>query len=183
MSVSSPLGPLHIVKEAIREVGEPGDFVGFAGQNGAMTGDPIAAVERNSPIIGVGAVIWNADNHFVLIRRGKEPRLGEWSIPGGRLEWGEGLKEALLREVLEETGLTVEIETLIDVVDSITRDPSGAILRHYVLVDFTTRHVSGTLKAGSDAAEARWVPYGAIGEYALWTATRRIIDTSARMRS
>ena len=159
-----------------------GDFIFFAGQNGRMTREAIATPPRASPIVGVGAVIWNADNHIVLIRRGTEPRLGEWSIPGGKLEWGEGLREALLREVLEETGLGVEIENLIDVVDSITRDPAGAVLRHYVLVDFTARHVAGTLRSGSDAAEARWVPYERIGEYALWTETRRIIDTSARMR-
>jgi 8-oxo-dGTP diphosphatase len=176
------LGPLHNVKEAVREVGGTGDFIFFAGQNGGMTGDPITTLERASPIVGVGAVIWNADHQIVLIRRGKEPRMGEWSIPGGRLEWGEGLREALLREVREETGLTVEIENLIDVVDSITRDPMGAVLRHYVLIDFTARHVAGALRCGSDAAEARWVPYGGIGEYALWTETRRIIDTSARMR-
>lgn len=147
-----------------------------------MTSEPITAPGRPSPIVGVGAVIWNADNHIVLIRRGTAPRLGEWSIPGGKLEWGEGVREALLREVREETGLGVEIENLIDVVDSITRDPAGAVLRHYVLVDFTARHVAGALSCGSDAAEARWVPYGGIGEYALWTETRRIIDTSARMR-
>jgi 8-oxo-dGTP diphosphatase len=95
---------------------------------------------------------------------------------------GVGLREALLREVREETGLGVEIENLIDVVDSITRDPAGAVLRHYVLIDFTARHVAGVLRCGSDAAEARWVSHSAIGEYALWTETRRIIDTSARMR-
>lgn len=174
--------PLHNGKEAVREVGEPGDFIFFAGQNGRMTRETLATLERGSPIVGVGAVIWNAQHEFVLIRRGQEPRLGEWSIPGGKVEWGEGLREALLREVREETGLGVEIEYLIDVVDSITRDSAGAVLRHYVLIDFTARHVAGALRCGSDAAEARWVPHSAIGEYALWTETRRIIDTSARMR-
>ncbi len=147
-----------------------------------MTREAIATIERASPIVGVGAVIWNAQHEIVLIRRGQEPRLGEWSIPGGKVEWGEGLREALLREVREETGLGVEIENLIDVVDSITRDTAGTVLRHYVLIDFTARHVAGALRCGSDAAEARWVPHSAIGEYALWTETRRIIDTSARMR-
>ena len=174
--------PLHNGKEAVREVGEPGDFIFFAGQNGRMTGEAPDTLKRPSPIVGVGAVIWNAQHQIVLIRRGQEPRLGEWSIPGGKLEWGEGLREALIREVQEETGLTVEIENLIDVVDSITKDAAGAVLRHYVLIDFTARHVTGALEAASDAAEARWVPYDRIGEYALWTETRRIIDTSARMR-
>jgi 8-oxo-dGTP diphosphatase len=148
-----------------------------------MTHKALVIAEHGSPIVGVGAVIWNAHNQVVLIRRGNEPRLGEWSIPGGKLEWGESLREAAVREVLEETGLGVEIEGLVDVVDSVTRNAAGDVLRHYVLIDFTARHISGALQAGSDAAEARWVPYESIGEYALWTETRRIIDTSARKRS
>jgi 8-oxo-dGTP diphosphatase len=134
------------------------------------------------PIAGVGAVIWNDRGEIVLIRRGQEPRRGEWSIPGGRLEWGESVREAILREVREETGLEVEIAGLIDVVDSVTRNASGEVVRHYVLIDFMAQYVTGTLRAGSDAAEARWVAYDALDEYVLWTETRRIIDTAARMR-
>jgi 8-oxo-dGTP diphosphatase len=136
-----------------------------------------------SPVVGVGAVIWSERGEIVLIRRGQEPRLGEWSIPGGRLEWGESVRDAIVREVHEETGLDVKIAGLIDVVDSVTRDASGEIVRHYVLIDFLVQCVSGTLRAGSDAAEARWVAYAALDEYALWTETRRIIDLASRMRS
>jgi 8-oxo-dGTP diphosphatase len=135
-----------------------------------------------SPIVGVGAVIWNDRGEIVLIRRGQEPRLGEWSIPGGRLEWGESVREAITREVREETGLDVEIAGLIDVVDSVTRKASDEVVRHYVLIDFLARHIGGTLRAGSDAAEARWVAYAALDEYVLWTETRRIIVAAARMR-
>ncbi len=134
------------------------------------------------PIAAVGAVIWNRRNEIVLIRRGQEPRRGEWSIPGGRLEWGESVREGIVREVYEETGLEVEVTGLIDVVDSLTRDVAGAVIRHYVLIDFLVRPVSGTLMAGSDAAEARWVAYDALDEYHLWTETRRIIDAAARMQ-
>src|SRR5436190_19419136 len=105
------------------------------------------------PVVGVGAVIWNERGEIVLIRRGQEPRLGEWSIPGGRLEWGESVRDAIVREVREETGLEVEIAGLIDVVDAVTRDASGEAVRHYVLIDFLAQYVSGTLRAGSDAAE------------------------------
>jgi 8-oxo-dGTP diphosphatase len=136
-----------------------------------------------SPVVGVGAVIWNDRGEIVLIRRGQEPRLGEWSIPGGRLEWGESVRDAIVREVREETRLEAKIAGLIDVVDSVTRDASGEIVRHYVLIDFLMQCVSGTLRAGSDAAEARWVAYAALDEYALWTETRRIIDAASRMRS
>ena len=134
------------------------------------------------PIVGVGAVILNDRGEVVLIRRGQEPRLGEWSIPGGRLEWGESVRDGIIREVREETGLEVDVVGLIDVVDSVTRNGSGEIVRHYVLIDFLVRPVSGTLRAGSDAAEAHWVAYTAIDEYVLWKETRRIIDTAARMR-
>jgi 8-oxo-dGTP diphosphatase len=132
------------------------------------------------PILGVGAVIWNNKREIVLIRRGKPPRLGQWSIPGGHVEFGEGLRQAIEREAREETGLEIEIKGLIDVIDSISRDANGAILRHYVLVDFTARTVSGELRAGTDAADARWVPYESIDEYSLWSETRRVIDLSAR---
>ena len=135
---------------------------------------------RQSPVVGVGAVVWNPRREIVLIRRGKEPRLGQWSIPGGHLEWGEALHRAALREVLEETGLTVEIAGLIDVVDSLSRDGDGNVARHYVLVDFAARWLSGELRAGSDAAEARWVPLDRLGEYGLWSETVRIVELCAK---
>jgi ADP-ribose pyrophosphatase YjhB (NUDIX family) len=126
----------------------------------------------------VGAVIWNDKSEIVLIRRGKPPWQNEWSIPGGHLEWGESLRDALLREVREETGLTVEIAGLIDAVDLISRTGSGEVTRHYVLIDFAARVVRGELRAGSDAAEARWVALSRLGEYELWSETRRIIEAS-----
>ena len=117
----------------------------------------------------------------MLIRRGKEPRKDQWSIPGGHLEWGESLHEALLREVHEETGLSVELVGLIDTVDLITEDGSGNVTRHYVLIDFAVRAIGGDLRAGSDAAEARWVPFSQIDDYPLWSETRRIIGESKRV--
>jgi len=144
-----------------------------------MTNSALAA--SRSPVLGVGAVIWNDEDQVVLIRRGKEPRKDQWSIPGGHLEWGESLHEALLREVHEETGLTVELVGLIDTVDLITEDGSGNITRHYVLIDFAVRAIGGELRAGSDAAEARWVPFSQIDDYPLWSETRRIIEESKRV--
>ena len=131
------------------------------------------------PVVAVGAVIWNEKNEIVLIRRGKPPRKGEWSIPGGRVEWGETLKEAIAREVFEETGLTIEIVAPIETLDSISRDESGAVVRHYVLADFSARAKGGELKAASDAEAARWVPFDRLEDYRLWRETRRIIEKSA----
>ena len=136
---------------------------------------------QQRPILGVGAVIWNGQGEVVLIRRGQEPRLGEWSIPGGRVEWGETLLEACLREVREETGLVVEIAGLIEVVDSLHRSPGGEVARHYVLADFAAKYVSGNLRAGSDASEARWAAPADLDRYKLWSETRRIIAASARL--
>jgi 8-oxo-dGTP diphosphatase len=131
-----------------------------------------------SPVVGVGAVIWNDKDEVVLIRRGKEPRRDQWSIPGGHLEWGESLHDAIVRDAQHETGLTVEIAGILDTVDLIVEAPSGDVTRHYVLVDFAARVIAGELRAGSDAAEARWVSYSALGDYPLWSETRRIIDES-----
>lgn len=130
----------------------------------------------NSPVVGVGAVITNHRGEVVLIRRGGSPRAGQWSIPGGKLEWGERVTDALLREIREETGLAIAIERLIDVVDLVTRDDMGDILHHYVLIDFKAVHAGGELIAGSDATEARWVHPSSLDEYGLWAETRRIIE-------
>ncbi len=134
------------------------------------------------PIAGVGAVITNLAGQVVLIRRGKSPRRDQWSIPGGRVEWGETVKDALLREVLEETGLTIQIERLIDVVDLLMRDASGAIIAHYVFIDFKATYSTGELRAGSDAAEARWVDPVTLDQYALWEETRRIIAAGLQIK-
>jgi 8-oxo-dGTP diphosphatase len=148
-------------------------------QNVVMT-DPAAAISR-SPLLGVGAVIWNDKREVVLIRRGKQPRRDQWSIPGGHLEWGESVHDAVLREVREETGLSVEIAGLIDVVDLVSRNDAGEATRHYVLIDFAARVLDGELRAGSDALEARWVPYSRLDDYALWSETRRIIENSVHL--
>lgn len=129
-----------------------------------------------SPIAGVGAVITNSAGQVVLIRRGKAPREGQWSIPGGRIEWGETIEEALRREIMEETGLTVRIERLIDVIDLVARDTPDTVSGHYVLIDFKAVHISGELRAGSDAAEACWASPDMLDQYSLWEETRRIID-------
>jgi len=106
------------------------------------------------PLIGVGAVIVQ-DNRALLIRRGQPPLLGEWSLPGGVLECGETLREAAVREALEETGLVVEVSDMLGVYERVIRN-DGRVRYHYVLIDFLCHPVGGELKAGSDAAEAGW---------------------------
>ena len=106
-------------------------------------------------MIGVGAVIVE-QNRVLLIRRGQPPLLGEWSLPGGVLECGETLREAVAREAREETGLVVETDEMLGVYERVIRDDEGRVRYHYVLIDFLCRPVSGDLNAGSDVADVRW---------------------------
>lgn len=114
----------------------------------------------DTPIAGVGAVIVRdgpgSEKQVLLIRRGQEPLKGEWSLPGGAVELGETLEAAVCREVLEETGLTVEVVDTILAFDRISRDDEGRVRYHYVLVDFLCRVTGGSLACASDATEARW---------------------------
>ena len=133
------------------------------------------------PVAAVGIACFNADGEVLLIQRGTPPRLGEWSIPGGKLEWGETLKAAALRELVEETGVEAQIVGLIDVVDGIfTSRSTGGTTRHFVLIDYLARHVSGDPIAGDDAANACFVPLRDLTDYHLWDETLRTIHAGAK---
>ena len=107
------------------------------------------------PLIGVGALIVE-NSRVVLIKRGKAPLLGEWSIPGGMLELGETLRQGAEREAVEETGLVVRATELLGVFDRVVPDAEGKIVYHYVLIDFLCERISAELHAGADAADAKW---------------------------
>jgi 8-oxo-dGTP diphosphatase len=107
------------------------------------------------PAVGVGAVVFDGDR-VLLIKRGKEPLRGRWLIPGGTVELGETLTEAVVREVREETGLVVQAGTVVLVFDRIERD-GEAVRYHYVIVDYLCERVGGELAAGSDADDAAFV--------------------------
>ena len=109
----------------------------------------------DNPLVGVGAVVIQ-ENRVLLIRRGQPPLLGEWSLPGGVLECGETLRDAVVREAREETGLLVETGEMLGVYERIIPGDAGRVRYHYVLLDFLCRPVGGDLKAGSDAADVRW---------------------------
>ena len=127
------------------------------------------------PIIAAGAVIRNAAGDVLLVRRGRPPRLNEWSIPGGKVEWSEPVLVALEREIMEETGLKVTLGPLLDVVDALIQDEVGALTHHYVLLDYAAEHRSGVARAGDDVVEVRWVAEAALDGYAMWSETRRVI--------
>lgn len=108
------------------------------------------------PLIGVGALIQRGDE-IVVVKRENEPAKGLWSIPGGLLELGERVYDGVKREVKEETGLDVEINRLLDVIDNIVYDDDGKICYHYVLIDYLCSSSHGDLKAATDVKEAQWV--------------------------
>jgi len=108
-----------------------------------------------TPLVGVGAIIIEEDR-VVLVRRGHAPLAGKWSIPGGVLEVGETLRKAVVREVREETGLTIEPGELLGVFERVLPDEQGRMKYHYVLIDFLCTRTDGELVAADDAEEARW---------------------------
>jgi 8-oxo-dGTP diphosphatase len=127
-----------------------------------------------TPLVGVGAVILD-QSRVVLVKRRFPPLAGEWSIPGGRLETGETLRAGIIREVREETGLTVEPAELLGVYDRLLRDEGGRILYHYVLIDFLCQRLAGELQAGGDADDARWFSQEEIGKISLLEDTAEVI--------
>jgi 8-oxo-dGTP diphosphatase len=127
-----------------------------------------------TPFIGVGAIIVE-DGRVALVKRGHPPLSGEWSIPGGVLEVGEMLREAAVREALEETGLTVEPGELLGVFDRVVRE-GDRVRYHYVLIDFLCRRLSGDLRAGSDADEVRWFKFEELPALKLAADTTAVIQ-------
>jgi 8-oxo-dGTP diphosphatase len=128
----------------------------------------------DTPLVGVGAIIIEGDR-VALVRRGHPPLAGEWSIPGGVLEVGETLRQAAVREALEETGLKVEVGELLGVYDRVLRDPDQRTRYHYVLIDFWCRRIAGEFRAADDAAEARWFTRAEVGGLALAEDTADVI--------
>lgn len=128
----------------------------------------------------MGAVVVH-EGRVLLIRRGKEPLRGRWLVPGGTVEWGETLEEAVVRELKEETGLLVRPRELLAVLDRIHRaGDSEEVAHHYVIVDYLCDWVSGTLRAGSDAEEAAWVPVADLAGYDVPEAALAVVALGLR---
>ncbi len=126
------------------------------------------------PLLGVGGVVIH-EGRALIVRRATEPLKGEWSIPGGLVELGEKLVDAVAREVLEETGLVVEPGEVLELFDSIWRDADGRCQYHYVLVDYLCRVTGGELQAATDVSDARWITEAEISEFGLRPATQDVL--------
>lgn len=127
-----------------------------------------------TPIVAVGAIVFDANGRVLLVERGKPPGVGQWTVPGGRLEGAETLAQAVAREVHEETGLVVEVGPLSCVVERMGDD------WHFVILDYLARVIGGTLRAGDDARAAKFVE-GA--ELATLPLTDGLVDVLTRARA
>ncbi len=140
-----------------------------------MTEDRSERLYPRRPLVGVGAVVWR-DGEVLLERRGQPPAQGSWSLPGGLVDVGETLEQAVGREVREECSIEVTVGPVLGVFEPIVRDDEGRIQYHYVVIDYLAVYVSGEVAIGDDAAELRWVPVGELDAYALLPATRDMIE-------
>ena len=127
------------------------------------------------PLVGVGAVVVREDGCVLLVRRRQPPRAGEWSLPGGLVELGESLDEAVRREVREECGIEVQVGPLVGVFQPIERDATGAIRFHYIVLDYLACYTGGTLHIASDVNDAVWVSPDQLDRYRLRPETVEMI--------
>src|SRR5436305_10380238 len=127
------------------------------------------------PLVGVGAILLRRDR-ILMAERGKEPLKGWWSLPGGALETGESLAEAVRREVLEETGLEIRPLGVLEIFERIMRDTGGRAEYHYVLIDYVCRVTGGTLRAGDDAARVEWVRRADLSQLQITEGTLAVIE-------
>jgi len=132
------------------------------------------------PIVGVGAVIVDGER-VVLVKRAHEPLKGQWSLPGGTVEVGETLHDAVAREVREETGLDVRVGPLVEVLDRIHRSDDGRVEYHFVLLDYRCTVASGTLTHGSDAADVSWASVNELAHYHLSDPALRVITRALEL--
>ena len=115
------------------------------------------------------------DGRVLIVKRKYDPLAGQWSIPGGAVELGETLEASVAREMLEETGLEIEVGPVIEVFDRITRDEQGSVRYHFVLVDYLCWPAGGGLRAGSDVADAVFVHPSDLEAYQLTTKAMEVI--------
>ena len=127
----------------------------------------------------MGALIFRGPGKrgpILLVERGGHPLKGYWSLPGGLVETGETLDQAVRREVLEETGLKVKPLEMAGIFERVMKDARGRTEYHYLLVDYICKITGGKLKAADDVARVEWVPRERLGDYRMTEGTRDVIE-------
>jgi 8-oxo-dGTP diphosphatase len=133
------------------------------------------------PMVGIGGVVIS-EGRALLIKRGSEPLRGQWSIPGGSLELGETLVEGVARELLEETGLVVEVGEMIEIFERIfLEEPEKRPKYHFVIVDYLCSRVTGEAKAGGDAVEVAWSTEKDLGGFGMTVTALRVLRRAFEM--
>ncbi|MFN3448496.1 MAG: NUDIX hydrolase [Roseococcus sp.] len=133
------------------------------------------------PWIGIGVVVFRGEE-VLLVRRGKPPRLGAWSLPGGAQRLGERAEEAARRELREETGVEVGPLRLVAVVDSLTHDEKGALRFHYTILDYAAEWQAGEATPGDDVSAVAWAGLSALAPFGLTREAEEVIAAAARRR-
>ena len=136
---------------------------------------PVSRRYPSAPICAVGALIYRG-SRILLVRRGKAPSLGKWSVPGGRLRLGETLEAAVARETREETCLVVRPLKIGKVVEHLLRDERGDIEYHYVIVDYVCRIIDGSPQPASDVSEVRFVEISELSQWDMTEGTAQVIQ-------
>ncbi|HXJ11283.1 MAG TPA: NUDIX hydrolase [Candidatus Limnocylindrales bacterium] len=139
------------------------------------------------PVVGIGGVVIQ-NGRALLIKRGSEPLLGQWSIPGGTLELGESLQEGVARELREETGLEVRVLDMIEAFDRIFLDPAAHKAKdrsrpkyHYVIVDYLCERLSGEAQAGSDVTDIAFAAEEELEKFQMTTTAMRVLHRAFAM--
>lgn len=133
------------------------------------------------PIPAVAAVVFSGPK-VLLIKRSQPPSEGEWSLPGGAIKLGETWKEALEREIQEETGVRIDVKSLVAVVDRIVRDKERRIRYHYLILDYWAEHIGRAAHASSDAMDVKWVKIPDLEALGVCQQTARVIKLAWEMK-
>jgi len=133
------------------------------------------------PRVGIGVLVFK-DDQFLLIKRGQEPSKGKWTVPGGLVELGEKLEQAVHREIYEECNIRISRLQQLDIFEFLQSDPSDKIKYHYIVIDFLAEYESGKLKAKSDIDKAQWVKIDFLDQLDIAEGIKPLIDKALSIR-